>query len=223
MNFYRIWFDERDTDEWVLSNAWDRDGRAIDVWSYVRCIRGQRDPAPWLKIRRPGVHTTFELVGPEQVPVASPRIARLLKEMACDQFESIPAMVEDGTAMEIINVLACIDCIDYDKSILECFGPNTKVRADRAGELHVDLRLVIDPNRVGDSLIFRLRDLKAPVIVAQPIKQALEEANVTGIVFQPVLTNCDDSGHLQYWDHDLRRKVIWPREEREQFLRSRGK
>jgi len=225
MLFYRIsweWDEKQETDEWFLSNSWERFGHAIDVWSYVTCRPGQRDPTPFLKIRHPGARTSFVLAGPEQVPVVAPPIADLLEHLAGDDFERIPAIVEDGTPMEIINVLSCVDCIDYDKSIFDCFGPKNKVRPDRAGELHVDLRLVIDPARVGNHLIFRLRDLKAPLIVAESIKETLDDANVSGIVFQPILTHCDEPGRFQYWDDDLRLTIVWPREEREAFLKSRN-
>jgi len=225
MQFYRVMLncdETRESEEWVLSTSWERDGRAIDVWSYVMCRPGQRDPAPFLQIRRSGKRTCFDLAGGESVPVAATHIAECLENLAGADFERIPATVEDGTPMEIINVLSCVDCIDYEKSILKCFAPRSKVRPDRAGELHVDYRLVIDPTRVGDHQIFRLCELKLTLIVTDAIRSALEaNADLSGIEFQPIATECDEPGKLFYWDDDLRRNVEWTHEERLAFLQQR--
>jgi hypothetical protein len=220
--YYRIWFDERDESDWVLNNAWKRDERAIDVWSYVRCVRGQRDPQPLLKIQRPGERTTFELAGPEQVPVAAPEVADVLLQIVGSDIERIPAEVEDGTRMDIVNALACVDAIDYSRSLVECFGPHDKVRPDLAGEVSVVERLVLATENIGDHHIFRLRDWLLPVIVSEAVKVALERLNVTGIVFDPISTTGAQNGRIVYWDNDLRTKVIWPQNARREFMTARN-
>lgn len=79
-----------------------------------------------------------------------------------------------------------LDCVDQERSDFEKFEIDDPVRPDKAGEYGVFLNLVVDPDKIGDQHIFRIRKHLPSIIVSEEVKRRFEDAGVTGAVFDSV-------------------------------------
>jgi hypothetical protein len=121
------------------------------------------------------------------MPVATKRVSEILATIAGNDIQRFPVHVDRmDEKYEIINVAACIDCLDTERSNVEWFEEGNDIRPDLAGEPSSVNPLFIDPDRVGDHQIFRVEGWTLPVIVSEQVKRALEQAHVSGILFKPV-------------------------------------
>jgi hypothetical protein len=123
----------------------------------------------------------------DDMPVVSSRVAQILANIAGGDIQRFPVKVDRmEEKYEIINIVACIDCLDTELSEIEWWEDGNDIRPDKAGLPHVVDKLVIDPDRVGDHYIFRLSTWIHPIIVSEAVKQALEKARVSGVKFRNV-------------------------------------
>ena len=79
-----------------------------------------------------------------------------------------------------------IDCVDEEMSRFEKHKANDLTKPDEVGEFKTFFRLVVDPSKIGDHHIFRLKKHLASIIVSEEVKRRFEEAGVTGAVFESV-------------------------------------
>jgi hypothetical protein len=108
----------------------------------------------------------------------------LVKAGAGDSIEYHPVRIVDAETGQVdlsyraANLLDRIYCIDREASRLTMGeeDPNDIWWID-------DLRL--RPDRLGDSLLFRLGEVSPVVIAHERVKLAVEEARLTGVVFLP--------------------------------------
>jgi hypothetical protein len=121
------------------------------------------------------------------MPVATKRIAEILEAIAGKDIQRFPVRVDRmDEDYDIINVVAVIDCLDTARSDITWFEEGNDVRPDLAGKPWTVSPLFVDSARIGNQNIFRIKDYTSPVIVSEAIKQALEEAGVTGVRFVSV-------------------------------------
>ena len=74
--------------------------------------------------------------------------------------------------MNFINVQSAMD---YDKS--ECLRLST-------GKVVEIEKMVIDYTKLKDQIAFRLEEIKFELIINKELKQAIENANITGVKFK---------------------------------------
>lgn len=205
MKYYRI------EDNFDLENRWYLDaftdgkgieldgreftyGRSIDTgpplkmgtWKDERIIETQSPLRLSLYRKRTGAPLDFTFTG-ENVPVVTSRVANILTTHAKADIQRIPVHVEgQKESYEIINVTSLIDCIDTQRSEIRWFEKDNDIRPDLAGEPEWVRKLVIDPHRVGQHHMLRLKGWELPIIVSEPVKEMLENAKVSGIWFTKV-------------------------------------
>jgi hypothetical protein len=201
---YYVLEDAIDIDgRWFLDGLYDSSGtqfdsRALRYGEYVdtgppfvlpKSANGT--PAivtPPLKVsrRRDGVALDFTFADFD-MPVVSIRVADILSRIAGRNIQRFPVVVdgEEGR-YEIINVVPRVPCIDTVRSEIQWFQPGNKVRPDLAGAPEMITRLVIDPQRAEGHHIFRPDGWKVVIIVSDIVKQALDEALVSGVTFNRV-------------------------------------
>lgn len=146
-------------------------------------------------VYRDGVATDFTLNEAFGVPVVSSKFFAALKdleEVKEDYYHVVfqPTDIEGSSVAEdfyIMVVETQYDCVDENRSQFEKFSENDPVRPDKAGEYSVFLELVIDPSRVGDKHIFRLKHHLHSLIVSETVKSLLESAGVSGVCFECVV------------------------------------
>jgi hypothetical protein len=148
---------------------------------------GQRSKARNVKIRvqYEGHPLDITLIG-MTLPVVSARAKSVIDSVSSSEMEFIPASISGHSAdYYVINTLITRDCLDTKKSIFDRWtqdGP----RPDLAGEIECVYRLVVDPKCVKDSMIFRITQWMMPIIVSERLKNAIEQAGLSGIKFRSV-------------------------------------
>lgn len=79
-----------------------------------------------------------------------------------------------------------LDCVDEERSEFQKYEENDPVRPDRAGDYRSFFNLVVDPSKIGDHHIFRVKKHLGSIIVSEEVKRRFEAAGVTGAVFDSV-------------------------------------
>ena len=115
----------------------------------------------------------------------SDKLARVLRKAGVENIDYYPVRImRDATGEvyrthEAANILDVTFCIDRDKSDLSVGDENPL-------DLWYINRLVVNPERLGDALCFRLGERPSTIIVHRRVKEAVENAGISGPVFLPV-------------------------------------
>lgn len=187
----------------------------------VSFIRGRRFPEhiPELIINldehSQGNLTDDLVVKKRRCLVHSYRLREVLRSAGVDNIDYYPCVIENEVTRQRLatfqdpvssethcyykaaNILDMIYCLDRDKSELE-------VDEEEPDEIWYiqDLKLLED--RIGDVLMFRLGEDPSIVVVHEKIKEAVEMAGLTGVMFLPA----DDYRDYQGFAFDNPRNVI---------------
>jgi hypothetical protein len=173
-----------DVDAWHLE-AKDEfaDGSPVDLWAYSRCERVDRPKPVPFAIQYDGVRidhyeTAF------CVTVVSRRLAELWQDLASDDIQRIPAEVDgDSGEWEVINIVACVDCIDHTLSRITYYPTN---HPEKPGKPRGVLRLALNPDRIGPHNVFHPRDWEVVTIVSNRVRQAMCEMGISGVDYWQV-------------------------------------
>lgn len=190
MKYYLLRDDLELPSRWFLGDI-----RNVDNWGFS-------DPAPYfmepaiytLDVYRKGTAMDYTATEAFGVPV--------LSRKAKDALSGLPEIDEPyyHTVLEPVNVEGMpveqdyfvmvietqIDCVDEVRSDFQKYEVNDPVRPDRAGEYRSFFNLVVDPEKIGDHHIFRLKKHLGSIIVSEEVKRRFEDAGVTGAVFESV-------------------------------------
>lgn len=117
-------------------------------------------------------------------PLVRKRLADAVAPIAGADIQRIPATVEgDVGEWEILNVLACVDCIDHGRSQITYY-PDNDPRYPR--KPRGVLELIISPAKASGYHMFRVSDWRVAVLVSEQVKDAVEAIGATGVQFTPV-------------------------------------
>jgi hypothetical protein len=108
------------------------------------------------------------------IPVVSERAANLLREVAPDDVQLISARIEGVTdPYWVVNIISFLDCIDHERSgVVPVEGPG--------GGFITAPDYVVDPKRVGDSQLFRLKEDYVKIIMAEKLKSEILSRGLIG-------------------------------------------
>lgn len=113
--------------------------------------------------------------------VFSARFRELLSRIGVNNIEYYnlnivnPVTHEEYSDYRIANVVGLVDCVDKEKSDLKYYDN---------GDIKRIRKLVLDESRIPAELrIFRLSNRKIIAVVHQSIKDAIDDAGITGCVF----------------------------------------
>jgi hypothetical protein len=115
----------------------------------------------------------------------SDKLARVLRKAGVENIDYYPLrIVRDATGEvyrthEAANILDVTFCVDRDQSDLSVGDENPR-------DLWFIDRLVVNSERLGDTLCFRLGERPSTVIVHRRVKEAVEDAGISGPIFLPV-------------------------------------
>jgi hypothetical protein len=177
----------RDPGRWLLSDPIDEHGQEINPWQFGKGrlldLRGTLRFA----LDHPGSALDFSLAG-LGIPVVHGRIVPLFKHLGLQQqVQFIPAHVEgQSDPYFVLNVLRVIRCIDEARSEEIHHWKPEDGNPEKVGQYRVVSGMRIDPSQVGDAHIFRPWGWRVVIIVSELLKQALEEARISGICFKEV-------------------------------------
>jgi hypothetical protein len=116
--------------------------------------------------------------------IVSSRLADLWQRIAGKDIQRIPADVEgDDGEWEVINIVSCVECISHEQSKITYYPDR---HPEKPGKPSGVLKLVLDPDRIGDHHIFHPKDWETVTIVSDSVKRAMEEMGATGVDYWPV-------------------------------------
>lgn len=108
-------------------------------------------------------------------------------ETGADNLQTFPAVVRHPeTGLEIndylfVNVIGMVACANIGESTTDRLGPS-----------YFFHKLVLDPTKMRDFLIFRLAEYSFEVIVHERVAEALISKNFQGLVVEPLSTSAAD-------------------------------
>jgi hypothetical protein len=172
MDYFDLFSDEEDESQWWLGTPRTAAGAQVNVWALTTCrfLPHEGDlVVPLLEAGEP----RDIVFGAFDVPYVSTRVADIFEKIAGQDIQRIRAKVEDGRAVEIVNLLNYVDCLDLERSVLT-YG--------RDGKPNMVLELRIASSRVGVRHAFRIAKWGRPFIISERILQALQEVEADGYV-----------------------------------------
>lgn len=202
-HFYELIDDLQVKGRWHLNGLCDDAGIELDSreFRYGKYI----DPGPPLRVSlwneaksidvtlplrlsmsREGKSLDFTFTD-DDVPLVTKSVANILTRLAEGEFQRFAVVVDRMTQeYDIVNIFPTINCIDTERSVIQWFEEGNNIRPDLAGTPEWIPKLVISPALVGNHNLFRPEGWDMVVIVSDIVKEALEEAQVTGIKFKEV-------------------------------------
>jgi hypothetical protein len=156
----------------------------------VNFILGRRflDPLPELEViidkEGQGVPTDDLVIFKNRCLAHSQRLRKLLRDSGVDNIDYYPLRIRNSVTGEIYhsykaaNILDVIHCIDRENAVLD-------IDTENHHNIWYVNRLALIQERLGDALIFRLGELPWIVIVHRVVKEAVDAAGMTGVVFLP--------------------------------------
>jgi hypothetical protein len=162
----------------------DDQGRQLDPWQFTKGRAVVLEGKPVFAIAHPGQPLDFSLTGPA-TPVVTHRVVSLFERLRLQQeVQFIPARVE-GRAEPyfILNVPRIIRCIDDTRCEEVKFWEPRHGVPEKVGQYRNVVSLKVDPAKIGDSRILRPWGWTGSLIVAESLKQAMEDEGITGTRF----------------------------------------
>lgn len=169
--------------------------RHLDNWRFIEPHIEDMEPCTYtVDIYQDGNELDFSQLATVSVPIVSKKFKEALAGLreVDEPHKNVvmePVIIEGKEVQQdyfVMIVETQIDCVDEEKSDFEKFENNDLVRPDLAGEYRVFFKLVIDPSKVGDHHIFRLKKSSTTLIVSEEVKRRIEMAGVKGASFEPV-------------------------------------
>ena len=158
-----------------------------DTWAFGMCrpVGDNPPPAIFDNIGN-GPAVDFNLATDRAIVVSKP-CADVLRSLLSEEVAEFISADVEGTKeeWEVINILDRVDCLDRQQSAIKYF-PEDYSQPLKRGKPNSVERLIIDPTRAEGHDLFRLADWEVAVIASERIKQAMEDANITGVEFWPV-------------------------------------
>ena len=183
---YFVWETRRNPSTEVLVDAFPPVARDYGV-SFLASRRFDKE-IPELEIRlslqEEQALTDDLVITKRRCLIHSQRLIDVLRSVGVDNIDYYPCRIVNELTGHVIqthqaaNILDMIYCLDREHSELE-------IDEEEPNEIWYINNLKLLYDRLGDVHIFRLGEAPSIVLVDQVIKQAVEEAHLTGVMFLP--------------------------------------
>jgi hypothetical protein len=182
--YFDLMDDMRIPGRWVLDGPFDEQEEEIDSWQFSKGQRVELECVPYFPMSHRGGAVDFSQTG-LGVLVVHGRVAAILERLCSQDVQLLPARVEGQTdSWFILNLLRIIRCIDEARCEQVGFWMPEDGRPEKVGEYQGLMGLKVDPARIGDDAhIFRPWGWRVAVVISEPLKQALEQAGITGMKY----------------------------------------
>ncbi len=118
------------------------------------------------------------------IPVVPPHVADLLRSLAGDDIELIPAKVQGMSGdFFIVNVICEVKCLDESKTRFVEKWTADSDQPHRAGEYRSVDGLVINPELASGHNIFRIWGSRTEIIASAAVKEEFDREGFTGVNF----------------------------------------
>ncbi|WP_299460869.1 DUF1629 domain-containing protein [uncultured Microscilla sp.] len=174
----------------VFIEGFEASDKLKDNGSTGVSLLNEAPPKAFLKNKK-GVKADA-LVGASTFLVISERFKTLFENFQDDiQFiEFIPLRLENLKSNEksekyyLLNILNNIECFDWEKSSYTRYPKD--IFPDQQHLIRKVDKLVIDHKPIKERNIFRVAEKPIPIYISQKLKDAIEEADLTGVEFHEV-------------------------------------
>ncbi len=184
--YFELMDDRRSHSRWHLGCPVDEQGQEIDFWHFKEGKVLDLGCVPRFPVDVPG-HPLDYCWAAFSIPVVHERVVQLFERLGVQEVQFIPVQVEGHEAPYfILNALRIIRCIDDARCKRVVYWKPEDNRPDKLGEYRVVSGLRVDPNKVGDTRIFRPWGWRVALILSEDLKQALEAEGLTGTRFVEV-------------------------------------
>jgi len=180
----------------VVPNRWHLDRLLyVNNWDFFEPTVELMEPGTWkIDVYQDGVETDFT-INAGGLPIISEKVKNALSDLPEIQVLYKHTVIEPIIICnkEVQNKYFImitedqIDCVDEERSDFQKFLPDDPVRPDKAGDYDTFFSLVIDPEKVGEKNIFRIKRKKNALIVSEEVKKRFESVGATGVVFDSVM------------------------------------
>jgi len=187
MRYFEL-FDDVDIEgRWELGEPVDSQGKEMEgSWRLTEGHRVTLHERLEVPICEKGRPLDFSLAG-FGVPIVSGRVARVFAELAPEDVQLILVDIEGQTEPFFMLVCTRVEtCIDDEKSGAVRYWKQEDGRPELVGQYSFVYRVKIDAERAGNARVFRPGGWPVVLIVAEPIKEALQRMGATGVKFEEV-------------------------------------
>jgi hypothetical protein len=185
MKYYRL------ADDIDFPDRWHLDGENFDSWVFEPRQLAERGIPSNLEVEAylSGEPMDFTLSAVQGLPIVSTRMRKALGNPQGVRFFDVEVRGDSRKERHSIMVVdATVDCVDESLSEFEMYDADDPVYDYRTDEYEIFHKLVLDKAKANASGLgmFRLARCDLEIIVNGDVKRAIEEAGVTGTVFDEV-------------------------------------
>ncbi|MFP2928079.1 imm11 family protein [Pyxidicoccus sp. 3LG] len=172
---------------WTPGHPTDASGRPLDdPWQFRVGAPAKLKTGIRIPIDRPGKPLDFSHAA-FSIPIIHARVASIFTTLAPNDVELIPVEIDLQPAQHfILNAVHALKCIDDTASEDVQYWTEEDGLPEKVGTYFSVAGMRIAPAKVGNAHLFRPWGWTVALIVSEHIKQALEDADVTGTKFKEV-------------------------------------
>lgn len=187
MRYFELFDDVDIAGRWELDDPVDSKGREIEgSWRFTEGRPVRLHERLEIPICEQGKPLDFSLAG-FGVPIVSGRVASIFAELAPEDVQLILVDIEGQTEPFFMLVCTRVEtCIDDERSGAVRYWRPEDGRPELVGQYSFVYKVKIDAERAGTARVFRPGGWPVVLIVAEPIKDALQRMGATGVKFEEV-------------------------------------
>ncbi|HLL02172.1 MAG TPA: DUF1629 domain-containing protein [Myxococcaceae bacterium] len=183
--FFKLSDDVYVPHRWHLAMPLDSRGHKVHDWDFKRGTPVQIEGRLKIPIKVAGQPLDFSEAG-IRIPVVHVRVASMLSELAPGDVQLVPADIEGQPEQYCVLVATrLIRCID-EKTSRVLLWTEEDGEPEKVGKYRDVRDMRIDRAKVDDAKVFRPWGWSGTLIVAEEIKDALEQMGATGTRFTEV-------------------------------------
>jgi hypothetical protein len=184
-SFYRVAFDSRLNDCTYFDEPKTVTNEVLDWWHFSngREWNGRES----LKVTAYRTGRLYDIsMAPGDIPYVTRRVVDIFKldRSLSDSVQFIPLAYGEST-IHLMNILPVISCIDEIRTESVMLWKEEDGEPEKVGEYRQVIGLRVDPDKLQDVDICRVRGWEVAIIVSRRLKLMLEAHLVTGVEFWP--------------------------------------
>lgn len=182
IRYFALRDDMRIPGRWHLRSPVDAQGQLIEPWPFTEGSALDTTKVIHFPVNPSGSALDFTLAS-FSIPVVNGRVVSLLEQLGVvtSEVQLIPAVVEgQSEPYFVLNALQVIRCIDDARCDEVLYWLPEDNRPDKEGQYRDVSGLKVDPEKIGDSNVFRPWGWTVVLIVSERVKLAMESEGITG-------------------------------------------
>jgi hypothetical protein len=187
--FHEVFSDVEAHGRWWLDAPKQHSGSPLSVWEFTS--------GKWVNPDRKFVIPILEHGTPLELtftafdtPVVNDRVAEVFRTFAADEVQILPAELETGSNLNILNITTVVNCFDAQRSSyttqMDNLNRDTGQLVEPYPRIGVVNSLVLKRSEIGGHSVFRVRGWSLPLIASDVIVEILRRMMVTGFITVPV-------------------------------------